>query len=460
MKKFLTLLFLSFNLVVYSQQQTRVVDRIYDSNGEFLSVWHICENNNVADQIIKNTTSFPEDAIKLGWDSGYRISDISYGSGYWSLVMDKGKDFGKQRWFTRSSTEDMENTIQEGWDEGFRIQDISYGDGVFAIVMSEVPPHGTGGQTWFTRSTVDNFTETVDEYWEEGYRIIEVTHADGFWFAFMQKGSNFSSQSWRGRSELPIDAIQDQYNENRLLTSITTDGSYWIAIFSEVTGCYSQRFGEVELNIPDDKPSYIGSGTGFAINSNGYIATNYHVIDGAKSVYVRGVNGDFEKTYKAKVIVEDQRNDLALLKIEKWLGEIPYKLNKSTIALANSVYALGYPLTSILGSDIKFTDGKIGATTGFNNDPTYYQHSAPIQPGNSGGPLFNESGDLIAINTLRVDQEVAITEGIFFSVKARYLANLLEDRNISFPKSRRLSFLSVPEQVNLIKKFVYLVETN
>ena len=292
------------------------------------------------------------------------------------------------------------------------------------------------------------------------YRIIEVTHADGFWFAFMQKGSNFSSQSWRGRSELPIDAIQDQYNENRLLTSITTDGSYWIAIFSEVTGCYSQRFGEVELNIPDDKPSYIGSGTGFAINSNGYIATNYHVIDGAKSVYVRGVNGDFEKTYKAKVIVEDQRNDLALLKIEKWLGEIPYKLNKSTIALANSVYALGYPLTSILGSDIKFTDGKIGATTGFNNDPTYYQHSAPIQPGNSGGPLFNESGDLIAINTLRVDQEVAITEGIFFSVKARYLANLLEDRNISFPKSRRLSFLSVPEQVNLIKKFVYLVETN
>ena len=68
---------------------------------------------NVADQIIKNTTSFPEDAIKLGWDSGYRISDISYGSGYWYIVMDKGKDFGKKRCFTRSSTVDLKNTISQ-----------------------------------------------------------------------------------------------------------------------------------------------------------------------------------------------------------------------------------------------------------------------------------------------------------------------------------------------------------
>ena len=142
------------------------------------------------------------------------------------------------------------------------------------------------------------------------------------------------------------------------------------------------------------------------------------------------------------------------------MGEIPYKINRSTLGLANQVYALGYPLTSLLGIDIKFTDGKIGATTGFENDPTYYQHSAPIQPGNSGGPLFSASGNLIAINTLRVNQDYAITEGIFFSVKARYLMNLMEDKNISFPSSSELENYNIPQQVERIKKFVYLIEAN
>ena len=70
------------------------------------------------------------------------------------------------------------------------------------------------------------------------------------------------------------------------------------------------------------------SGTGFAINSDGYIATNHHVIDGANNIIVTGIDGDMETTYHAKVIVEDKRNDLAILKIEKRLGEIPYKMNK------------------------------------------------------------------------------------------------------------------------------------
>jgi len=132
-----------------------------------------------------------------------------------------------------------------------------------------------------------------------------------------------------------------------------------------------------------------GNGTGFAINSSGYIATNYHVIDGATSIKVTGINGDYEKRYNAKIIIEDKRNDLAILKVEKSLGKIPYGMMRETVNLANQVYALGYPLISLLGGDVKFTDGRISSTTGFSNDPTYYQHSAPIQPGNSGGPLFN-----------------------------------------------------------------------
>jgi S1-C subfamily serine protease/antitoxin component YwqK of YwqJK toxin-antitoxin module len=207
-----------------------------------------------------------------------------------------------------------------------------------------------------------------------------------------------------------------------------------------------------------------GSGTGFAINKQGYIATNFHVISDKKTgeicddIHVTGINGNFENSYLAKVIIKDKSNDLAILKIEKWLGDIPYGFAKKKMDIAHDVYVLGYPLTTMLGKDIKFTNGKIGALTGFGSDTTYYQHSAPIQPGNSGGPLFNNKGDLIAINTLRVNQEYATTEGVFFSVKVRYLINLMEEISLSIPNNTILQNYKVPDQVSKSKEFVYLIE--
>ena len=191
----LLLLFILLNLasISFSQEKTRIVDRIYTGDGDFISIWHVCENNNIPEQLIKNRNSFPEDAIKLGWDEGYAITDISYGGGYWSLIMDKGKIFGKQRWFTRSNIDDLKKQIKKSWDDDYRIHDISYGDGFYSVIMSESPPHGQGAQTWFTRNTVSGFKEKVQEYWDDDYRIIEVAYGNGNWFAFMQKKSNFSS---------------------------------------------------------------------------------------------------------------------------------------------------------------------------------------------------------------------------------------------------------------------------
>lgn len=458
MKRLLLLLiFLNVVCSSFAQVKTRVVDRVYISDGDFISIWHVCEDNNIPEQIIKTRKSFPKDAIKLGWDKGFSITDISYGGGYWSLIMDKSTTLGKQRWFT-TEYKDLTKKIKEGWNDGFNLHRICFGDGLYAVVMSKNPGHGQ--QSWFIRNTVSAFKSHVKERYAEGYYIIDLAYGNNSWFGLMAKDPPYKDQTWVGRNELPLDALETQNQDGKILTALETDGNYWIAVMSKVDGCYNQSFVKPELEIPNKNPSSAGSGTGFAISSSGYIATNYHVIDGASSITVRGVNGDLETTYNAKVIIEDQRNDLAILKIDKWLGEIPYALNRSTLGLANVVYALGYPLTSLLGIDIKFTDGKIGATTGFENDPTYYQHSSPIQPGNSGGPLFNKSGNLIAINTLRVNQDVAITEGIFFSIKARYLMNLMEDKNISFPSSRGLENFDIPQQVEKVKKFVYLIEVN
>lgn len=207
-----------------------------------------------------------------------------------------------------------------------------------------------------------------------------------------------------------------------------------------------------------------GSGTGFAINKQGYIATNFHVIGDKETgeicedIKVTGINGNFEKSYVAKVIIGDKSNDLAILKIDKWLGDISYGFSKTMMTQGYDVYALGYPLTTMLGKDVKFSDGKIGALTGFGSDPAYYQHSAAIQPGNSGGPLFNNKGYLVAINTLIVNQEKQTTEGLFFSVKVRYLINLMEEISLSIPNNTILQNYKVPDQVSKSKEFVYLIE--
>lgn len=143
------------------------------------------------------------------------------------------------------------------------------------------------------------------------------------------------------------------------------------------------------------------SGTGFAISPNGYIATNHHVIEGGSSISVRGINGDFSKQYSAKVITEDKKNDLAIIKIDDEnftsLGIPPYLIKGKTSEVGTSIFVLGYPLRSSMGDEIKLTNGIISSKSGFQGDITTYQISAPIQPGNSGGPLFKSNGELIGI---------------------------------------------------------------
>lgn len=135
------------------------------------------------------------------------------------------------------------------------------------------------------------------------------------------------------------------------------------------------------------------SGSGFALKK-GYLVTNFHVIDGASSISIRGVKGDISKSYSATVVGSDKGNDLALLKITDsnftGFGNIPYSISKSGTEVGEEIFVLGYPLTSTMGDEIKLTTGIVSSKTGFQGDVSLYQISAPIQQGNSGGPLFDK----------------------------------------------------------------------
>ena len=211
---------------------------------------------------------------------------------------------------------------------------------------------------------------------------------------------------------------------------------------------------------PDN--SQAASGTGFAISSNGYIVTNHHVINGAKKIEIRGVNQNYNQSYSAEVVISDERNDLAIIKINdplfSSLGIIPYTLRNNLADVGENVFVLGYPLTTTMGTEVKLTNGIISSKTGFQGDISTYQISAPVQPGNSGGPLFDNSGNLIGI----VNAKHGMAENAGYAIKVNYLKNLIELINNppNLPSTNTISSKTLPEKVKVLSNFVYVVLVN
>jgi S1-C subfamily serine protease len=202
------------------------------------------------------------------------------------------------------------------------------------------------------------------------------------------------------------------------------------------------------------------SGTGFAISSDGYIVTNYHVVENATKIKVKGVKGDFSKSYSAKVMVSDKNNDLAILKIDDYsfssLGVIPYIIKSTPANVGENIFVLGYPLTATMGEEIKLTNGIISSKSGFQGDITSYQMTAPIQSGNSGAPMFDKVGNIAGI----VNAKHVGAENAGYAVKTSYLFNLIDalPTTLKLPTVNTLKGKTLSSQVEIANKFVYIIE--
>jgi S1-C subfamily serine protease len=126
--------------------------------------------------------------------------------------------------------------------------------------------------------------------------------------------------------------------------------------------------------------------------------------------------------------------------------------------VGESVFVLGYPLTATMGTEIKLTNGIISAKTGFQGDITAYQISVPIQPGNSGAPLFDDQGNLIGI----VNAKHLLAENAGYAIKVNYLKNLIEliDNPPVLPSLNNISSKSLPEKVKVLSNFVFIISIN
>ena len=206
-----------------------------------------------------------------------------------------------------------------------------------------------------------------------------------------------------------------------------------------------------------------GNGSGIIISKLGHIVTNYHVIEDADDIEVEFILNDEVQKFNAEIVQVDKVNDLAIIKIFDinfdGVDELPYNFKIRSSDVGTKVYAYGYPMAlSIMGKEIKVTDGIISSKSGFDGDITTYQITAPIQGGNSGGPLFDEKGNLLGINSSGIDVQVA--DNVAYTIKSSYIVNLIDvmPKNIDLPSNRKLQSLPLTEQIKEISKYVVLVK--
>ena len=212
-----------------------------------------------------------------------------------------------------------------------------------------------------------------------------------------------------------------------------------------------------------ESSSWAGNGTGIVIDSRGILATNYHVVEKASEIEVDFGKGDNKRSYTCEVLVADKKNDLALIRINdrrfNGFGTLPYTFKTSTEKPGESVFALGYPKAlSELGMEIKYTKGDISALSGYEGDPTTYTLSLSIQPGNSGGPLFDFNGNLIGITNAKIIS--SDVDNVSYAIKSLYLKNLIDlsSYKITLPTGSSLAGKSITDQIEILSDYVGLIK--
>ena len=185
-----------------------------------------------------------------------------------------------------------------------------------------------------------------------------------------------------------------------------------------------KEFGSDNSSSPEEPTA---TGTGFFITDDGYLISNYHVVNDATKVRLLTSAGLVD----AKVVQVDAANDLALLKADGRCAPLPIATSR-TVNLGGTVATVGFPNIGMQGFAPKLAKGEIASLSGAADDPRYFQISVPCQPGNSGGALVDERGNVIGIVSAKLNASAALAasgalpENVNYAVKSSFLLSFLE----------------------------------
>src|SRR6516164_5354842 len=187
------------------------------------------------------------------------------------------------------------------------------------------------------------------------------------------------------------------------------------------------------------------SGSGVVIGVHGEVLTNAHVVPGCAQITVRWSSGEMAA---ATLVARDEKNDLAVIRTRPSVTSIATFRDDAPVRAGDGIVALGYPLSGLLATTVNLTVGNVSALAGLGDDSRYLQISAPVQPGNSGGPLLDTSGHLVGIVSSKLNAALVarftgdIPQNVNFALKAEVVRTFLDSKGIAYhsaPSDKQLS---------------------
>ena len=220
---------------------------------------------------------------------------------------------------------------------------------------------------------------------------------------------------------------------------------------------------EVKSKVPENA-TLVSGGSGFLIDSKGYIITNAHVLKGNGAIVINNLGQELN----ASIIYTDKNIDLALLKIEDKdytePSKIPFTIRKKMSDLGEEIFTLGYPRND---NDIVYGKGYVSAQKGYAGDSSSYEIQISANPGSSGAPLFNDKSELIGIISTREKLAVGVTFAIKSNKIIDLIASVKEDDELIKKANVKLNITKVEHansknrkgQINNLKPYIFSVRS-
>jgi serine protease Do len=253
---------------------------------------------------------------------------------------------------------------------------------------------------------------------------------------------------------LLVNTLSPKADNDKLL-----DLSREVKQVKEIQNAQNKEVNNLKTKITDTPIPFRTAGTGFMIDGKGFLITNAHIVRNSRNIFV--INSDNEQ-FRANLVFTDVNKDIAILKITdadfKPITSLPYGIRKASTDVAEPVYTLGFPRNEIV-----YSEGYLSAKTGFNGDTLSCQLGIAANPGNSGGPVFNQDGEVVGILSTKETQ----AEGVAFAIQSKYIFDVVDAlkkdtayQKIKLPVKSSLTGMNKKQQVKKLEDFIFLVKVN
>jgi len=283
------------------------------------------------------------------------------------------------------------------------------------------------------------------------YKLWLFAESLGSWQWYLSKAGVTAREPVTVDMGLPRSQRESSFNESLVKAAKALGG----ATFSRATGTPPANNDVPKDNLPK------ASGTGFFVNDGGMALTNAHVIRDCSAI--RAVLRD-GKSVSATVMGVDRENDLALLRTETRSKAFGQFRISSPVRQGEQIVIYGFPLAGALASTGNLATGIVSALAGLGDDTSKLQISAPIQPGNSGGPVLDQSGHVIGVvvSKLNAIKAASITgdipQNVNFAIKTGVVTAFLEANGADFTAATARKTLTTEDLGDQAKTFTFMIE--